>query len=145
MSDGFRRRASLCGLMFAPRPTGITPLCGVFPVGGALKKQKPFAVQKCFFHFPSACKRACAEENEKAVLLSRTAFVFLAEREGFEPPEPRSSTVFKTAAIDHSATSPFVIGMQRYVFFPMVQKFWAAQARFLYKYLSKRKNCRGDN
>ena len=29
-----------------------------------------------------------------------------AEREGFEPPEPRSSTVFKTAAIDHSATSP---------------------------------------
>ena len=33
-----------------------------------------------------------------------------AEREGFEPPEPRSSTVFKTAAIDHSATSPFVWG-----------------------------------
>ena len=28
------------------------------------------------------------------------------EREGFEPPEPRSSTVFKTAAIDHSAISP---------------------------------------
>ena len=32
--------------------------------------------------------------------------LFSAEREGFEPPEPRSSTVFKTAAIDHSATSP---------------------------------------
>jgi hypothetical protein len=30
----------------------------------------------------------------------------MAEREGFEPPEPRGSTVFKTAAIDHSATSP---------------------------------------
>ena len=30
----------------------------------------------------------------------------LAEREGFEPPEPLSSTVFKTAAIDHSAISP---------------------------------------
>ncbi len=29
-----------------------------------------------------------------------------AEREGFEPPEPHSSTVFKTAAIDHSAISP---------------------------------------
>jgi len=27
--------------------------------------------------------------------------------------------------------------MQRYVFFLMVQKFWPAQARFLYKYLSK--------
>ena len=30
----------------------------------------------------------------------------LAEREGFEPPEPYGSTVFKTAAFDHSATSP---------------------------------------
>ncbi len=29
-----------------------------------------------------------------------------AEREGFEPPEPCSSTVFKTAAIDHSAIFP---------------------------------------
>ena len=32
--------------------------------------------------------------------------MFIAEREGFEPPEPCSSTVFKTAAIDHSAISP---------------------------------------
>lgn len=32
--------------------------------------------------------------------------LFFAEREGFEPPEPRSSTVFKTAAIDHSAIFP---------------------------------------
>jgi hypothetical protein len=30
----------------------------------------------------------------------------LAEREGFEPPDPCGSTVFKTAAFDHSATSP---------------------------------------
>ena len=29
-----------------------------------------------------------------------------AEREGFEPPEALTSTVFKTAAIDHSAISP---------------------------------------
>ena len=29
-----------------------------------------------------------------------------AEREGFEPPDPRRPTVFKTAAIDHSAISP---------------------------------------
>ena len=33
-------------------------------------------------------------------------FKEMAEREGFEPPEPRGSTVFKTVAIDHSATSP---------------------------------------
>ena len=30
----------------------------------------------------------------------------LAEREGFEPPNPDGLTVFKTAAIDRSATSP---------------------------------------
>lgn len=30
----------------------------------------------------------------------------LAERVGFEPTEPFGSTVFKTAAIDHSATAP---------------------------------------
>ena len=32
----------------------------------------------------------------------------MAEREGFEPPDPRGSTVFKTAAFDRSATSPFL-------------------------------------
>ena len=31
---------------------------------------------------------------------------FPAERQGFEPRVPRGTTVFKTAAIDHSATSP---------------------------------------
>ena len=34
---------------------------------------------------------------------------FLAEREGFEPPVPFSTSVFKTGAIDHSATSPRVV------------------------------------
>ena len=38
---------------------------------------------------------------------------FRAEREGFEPPEARTSTVFKTAAIDHSAISP-INRAQRY-------------------------------
>ena len=31
---------------------------------------------------------------------------FSAESEGFEPPDPLRSTVFKTAAFDHSAISP---------------------------------------
>ncbi len=31
---------------------------------------------------------------------------FNAESEGFEPPETCASTVFKTAAFDHSANSP---------------------------------------
>lgn len=29
---------------------------------------------------------------------------YIAEEEGFEPPVPHGTTVFKTAAIDHSAT-----------------------------------------
>jgi hypothetical protein len=33
---------------------------------------------------------------------------YVAEREGFEPPDPCGSTVFKTAAFDHSATSPLL-------------------------------------
>ena len=31
---------------------------------------------------------------------------YLAEREGFEPPVPLSTTVFKTVVIDHSTISP---------------------------------------
>ena len=37
---------------------------------------------------------------------SRRYFVVLAEREGFEPSVPCGTLVFKTSAIDHSATSP---------------------------------------
>ena len=34
--------------------------------------------------------------------------MFIAEREGFEPPVPRSTAVFKTAVIDHSTISPWM-------------------------------------
>ena len=34
---------------------------------------------------------------------------FLAEREGFEPPVPLSTTVFKTVVIDHSTISPWSV------------------------------------
>ena len=44
--------------------------------------------------------------GQKRVLIISVLSIY-AEREGFEPPEPLSSTVFKTAAIDHSAISPF--------------------------------------
>jgi hypothetical protein len=33
-------------------------------------------------------------------------YLLFAEREGFEPPEAFTSTVFKTAAFDRSAISP---------------------------------------
>ena len=42
----------------------------------------------------------------------------MAEREGFEPPDPFGSTVFKTAAIDHSATSP----SQNVVYYTLFQR-----------------------
>ena len=51
----------------------------------------------------------CQKKNPCKVLIYRDFFVlqfFPAERQGFEPRVPRSTTVFKTAAIDHSATSP---------------------------------------
>lgn len=43
---------------------------------------------------------------KKVPRLGLLIFTFSAEKEGFEPPEPFSSTVFKTAAIDRSAISP---------------------------------------
>ncbi len=37
--------------------------------------------------------------------------MFIAEREGFEPPVPCSTAVFKTAVIDHSTISPLKDGI----------------------------------
>ncbi len=37
----------------------------------------------------------------------------MAENEGFEPSEPYGSTVFKTAAFDHSANSPDIFYFAR--------------------------------
>ena len=42
----------------------------------------------------------------------------MAERQGFEPWGPLGPTVFKTAAIDHSAISP----LQKYIFFKFLLK-----------------------
>ena len=35
--------------------------------------------------------------------------MFIAEREGFEPPVPLGTAVFKTAVIDHSTISPLLL------------------------------------
>ena len=50
-----------------------------------------------------------------------------AERQGFEPRVPRSTTVFKTAAIDHSATSP------RLLFSKVLSVESAAKVRLYFK------------
>lgn len=49
-----------------------------------------------------------AEENKEKEPKPRVRFRFLlAEGEGFEPPDPCRSSVFKTDAIDHSANLPY--------------------------------------
>jgi hypothetical protein len=57
---------------------------------------------------------ACGETKARA-LACGVLCLNLAEAVGFEPTEPCGSTVFKTAAIDHSATPPtplFSIALQ---------------------------------
>jgi hypothetical protein len=44
--------------------------------------------------------------GHKKTPINRGFCAFLAEREGFEPPDLLQSTVFKTAAFDRSAISP---------------------------------------
>ena len=67
----------------------------------------------CTFPFNKLMSMCLYTKNEP--YRTRSSF-WLAEREGFEPPEPLSSTVFKTAAIDHSAISPSN-RVQKYCFF----------------------------
>src|SRR6188472_695774 len=66
--------------------------------------------------------------QKKGHPLSGLAMVSLAEEEGFEPPEPCGSTVFKTAAFDRSATPLFntlaqtvILGVQMYRFLSFCQ------------------------
>ena len=51
--------------------------------------------------------------NSLNYTLSDSLELYLAEREGFEPPDLLQSTVFKTAAIDHSAISPLRMYTQK--------------------------------
>ncbi len=50
-------------------------------------------------------KQKVINRSEQKKIHQKTLMDF-AEREGFEPPVPRGTTVFKTAAFDHSAISP---------------------------------------
>ena len=68
--------------------------------------QKAASRSLCFSHLCLQVNLRQRYKNKRYRFLDTFLLRNLAEREGFEPPEPRSSTVFKTAAIDHSATSP---------------------------------------
>ena len=48
-------------------------------------------------------------DKKKTAISYQYCSLFLARREGFEPPETLASTVFKTAVIDHSTISAQLI------------------------------------
>ena len=77
--------------------------------------------------------------------------MFIAEREGFEPPVPLGTAVFKTAVIDHSTISPlgcfmlfemsdFSIAVQRYYFFLNPANFYAIFFLFPHFFFEKEVN-----
>ncbi len=47
-------------------------------------------------------------------MLRKRVLIICAEEEGFEPPVPCGTTVFKTAAFDHSAIPPVAKLVKKY-------------------------------
>ena len=84
----------------APHPSSPARL------GGAkqIEAQRPavFRLFPCKALQERGSRRPCTKKAQRKAL----SFNLFAEREGFEPPDPLRSTVFKTAAFDHSAISP---------------------------------------
>jgi hypothetical protein len=67
-----------------------------------------------FFRFTEASSAHIRKQKTHNV---RCEFPF-AEKEGFEPPVPCGTTVFKTAAFDHSAISPLAVAnIKRFFYF----------------------------
>ncbi len=52
------------------------------------------------------------------------AFFVFAEVEGFEPPVPCGTSVFKTGAFDHSATPPLNNAAKVHTRFQIQSKYW---------------------
>ena len=84
-------------VIFSGFPAGI-PERGLWP------SMKTYAAHGFFMPKPHLRASSCSVLGIKKPILSyRFSF---AEKEGFEPPDLLQSTVFKTAAFDHSAISP---------------------------------------
>ena len=61
----------------------------------------------CHSPQPQTHKKTVQISQFERFVYTLSPFVLGSQRrEGFEPPEAHTSTVFKTAAIDHSAISP---------------------------------------
>ena len=79
----------------------------VIPVGDGFKETKAKPLRSFVFFCPHVAyksKLLTLMRTKKAGLTA--GFFSLAENVGFEPTVPCGTTVFKTAAIDHSANSP---------------------------------------
>ena len=102
--EGFSRSTQIRYLNKVAWRRGLAPLAA-----GALARQS-LALRDSApkARYPSPPAAGLAERYEKTgQQASLRRFLYLsAESEGFEPPERCRSTVFKTAAIDHSASSP---------------------------------------
>ena len=74
-----------------------------------------------------------AEKHKEKEPKPRVRFRFLlAEREGFEPPEAFTSTVFKTAAFDRSAISPKICSQKIFCY----AKSFSVRFYFVVKWLN---------
>jgi hypothetical protein len=81
-------------------------LLAVIPKGGCVNQSPASSLRSYFCLHPALTqtKRLVRPDTNKKPRLRRGLALLIAEEEGFEPPEPYSSTVFKTAAFDRSAT-----------------------------------------
>jgi hypothetical protein len=73
--------------------------------GGPAKSMNVLSLRSQPFSFFRLAQASLARLQNKNARY-RGTFIDYAEREGFEPPEAFTSTVFKTAAFDRSAISP---------------------------------------
>ena len=72
------------------------------------------------------------KENQRSSKLGADFLFSFAEREGFEPPDPLRSTVFKTAAFDHSAISPMFYQILEFGFQIMVSREMECKVRHFF-------------
>ena len=61
-----------------------------------------------FFHVINVFSSEMFYTKNRKLLIFSYLRILKAEREGFEPPVPLSTPVFKTGAFDHSAISPLL-------------------------------------
>ena len=85
-------------------PFGLLILCGE---RGIRNRQSRFHTAKRLKELPTGGETPCLCKTRKEQPLRIALFV--AEREGFEPPVPLGTVVFKTTVIDHSTISPSVL------------------------------------